>query len=136
MNMAVKKCIAVIGLETEAGMALIRSLAAGPYRLLLFKQEGCESDAAVDRLKAAFPLAEIEIIGCAFEAAWEADVIVLATDAAEEEPVARKIREVATRKPVVRISLPGAVPTDILQSLLPDSEVVTADSYEQLIQII
>ena len=134
--MAVKKCIAVIGLETAQGMILIRALAAGPYRLLIFKQEGCESDVAVDGLKLEFPEAEIEIVGCAFDAAWEADAIILATDVREEEALALKIRQVATRKPVIRISNPGHIPTDALQSLLPDSDVVTAVNTAQVMQMI
>ena len=136
MIMAVKKCIAVIGLETEQGMSLVRLLAAGPYRLLLFKHEGCESDAAVDALNQEFPQAEIEIAGCAFDAAWEADAIVLAIDVREEEALARKIRQVATRKPVIRISSPGHIPTDVLRSLLPDSEVITAEDSKQVMQMI
>jgi NADPH-dependent F420 reductase len=132
--------IAIIGATGRMGSAIARSLARGPYRLLLFahdkeKLENLKSDIVHDS-----PLAEIDCVGCPMDASWEADVIIPAVPYAAEKEVAEKIREVATQKIVVSIANPlnetnsglltpaSTSAAEELQKSLPFSKVVKAFS--------
>ncbi|HEY6977811.1 MAG TPA: hypothetical protein VH396_16040, partial [Chitinophagaceae bacterium] len=71
--------------------------------------------------------AEVEIVDCAKEGCWEADIIVLAIPYYELKEVVEKINEVVTQKIVLIISNneeEGKV--EELQRLLPYSRVVAA----------
>jgi predicted dinucleotide-binding enzyme len=113
--MATKKTIAIIGASGNMGSAIAKSLATSQYRLL-----------------------DAEIIGCAADASWEADIIIAAVPFAAEKELAEKIRQVATGKIVISISNPlnetytGLVTdgntssAEELQKLLPHSKVIKA----------
>jgi NADPH-dependent F420 reductase len=130
--------IAIIGATGKMGSAIARSLARGPYRLLLFahdkeKLENLKSDIVHD-----LPSADIDCVGCPMDASWEADIIIPAVPYAAEREVAEKIRAVATQKIVVSIANPlnetysGLVTpastsaAEELQKSLPSSKVVKA----------
>lgn len=132
--------IAIIGATGKMGSAIARSLARGPYRLLLFahdkeKLENLKSDIVHD-----LPSADIDCVGCPMDASWEADVIIPAVPYAAEKEVAEKIREVATQKIVVSIANPlndtysglitpaSTSAAEELQKSLPSSKVVKAFS--------
>lgn len=133
-----KTSIAIIGATGNMGSALTRSLAGGPFRLLLIGSDGEKLEALRESVVADLPSADLECTGCPVDASWEADVIIPAVPYPAEKSVAEKIRNVATQKVVVSLSNPlneskdglltpaGTSAGEELQALLPDSKVVKA----------
>lgn len=134
----VKTTIAIIGATGNMGSALAKSLANGPYRLLLFAHDKAKLENLKEEIRSATPSAEPEVVGCPVDASWEADVIIAAVPYGAEKDVAEKIRDVATQKIVVSIAnplnesytglvtAPGTSAAEELQKLLPASKVVKA----------
>jgi 8-hydroxy-5-deazaflavin:NADPH oxidoreductase len=133
-----KQTIAIIGAGGTMGAGLARSLAAAGHRILLAgpthgKLHDLRSSIMLNR-----PSAEVEILDCAHEASWEADVIIPAVPYAAQAEVAAKIKDVVTGKIVVSIANPlnqaydglSIDPTtsaaEELAKLLPHSKVVKA----------
>lgn len=136
--MSAKKTIAIIGATGNMGSAIAKSLAKGNYRLLLIGSSSEKMEALYSEIQIMQPLADIEIMNCAFEGCWEADIIIPAVPYAAEREVAAKIRDVATGKIVISISNPlneaytalvtvtGKSAGEELQSALPYTKVVKA----------
>ena len=136
--MAVKQTIAIIGATGNMGSALAKSLAQGPYRVLLFGRNAEQLAALEGEIRSTHPGAEVEAIGCPVDASWEADIIIPAVPFDAEKSVVEKIKPVATGKVVVSISnplnegydalvtTPGSSAAEELQSLLPHAKVVKA----------
>jgi NADPH-dependent F420 reductase len=135
--MANKKTIAIVGATGNMGSAIAKSLApSGIYRLLLMSNDQKKLDELKSTLQKSGSKSEILTIGCAREASWEADIIIVAIPYAAEKEVADKIREVATGKIVISIAnplnahfndmvtSPNTSAAEELQKLLPDSKVV------------
>ncbi len=136
--MQTKQTIAIIGATGNMGSAISKSLAKGPYRLLLkaSQQEGL--DELVKEINTQHPDAEVEAVICSTEASWEADIIILAVPYAAEKEVVTKIKEVANQKIVISIAnplnetydglvtSPGTSAAEELQKLLPNSKVIKA----------
>ena len=84
------------------------------------------------------PSADLDCLGCAADASWEADVIIPAVPYQKQKEVAEKIKTVATQKVVVSIANPlnetydglltpsTSSAAEELQDLLPSSKVVKA----------
>jgi len=136
--MATNKTIAIIGASGNMGSAIAKSLANSPYRLLLFGKEEAKLKSLLHEVKNTNKLADAEIIACAADASWEADIIIAAVPFAAEKELAEKIKQVATGKIVISISNPlnetytGMVTdsntssAEELQKLLPHSKVIKA----------
>jgi 8-hydroxy-5-deazaflavin:NADPH oxidoreductase len=136
--MQTKQTIAIIGATGNMGSAIARSIAKGPYRLLLKGNRQEELDSLVKAIQTKDPQAEVESAVCPTEASWEADIIVLAVPFEAEKEIAPVIKEVASQKIVISISNPlnatyNGLVTDPetsaaeeLQKLLPHSKVVKA----------
>jgi NADPH-dependent F420 reductase len=136
--MATKKTIAIIGATGNMGSAIAKNLAKGNYRLLLFANHHEKVQQLINEIKTTYPSADVDSMGCPFDASWEADIIIPAVKYKIEKEVAEKIKPVATQKIVISISNPlnenysGLVtPADSsaaeqLQNYLPDSKVVKA----------
>lgn len=136
--MATNKTIAIIGASGNMGSAIAKSLARSPYRLLLFGKEEAKLKSIFKEIKAANKSADAEVIACAEDASWEADIIIAAVPFAAEKEIAQKIKQVATGKIVISISNPlnetytGLVTdsntsaAEELQKLLPHSKVIKA----------
>lgn len=117
------------------GSAIARSL-YGKYRLLLMSRDETKLVDLKDELTKSTTDPEVYAISCAREAAWEADIIIVATPYQAEREVAEKIREVAVGKIVISISNPhdtsynrivtsdDSSAAEELQKLLPYSKVV------------
>jgi predicted dinucleotide-binding enzyme len=131
------KTIAIVGATGNMGSAIARSLAKkGGYRLLLMANEPDKLTELKSELERTTPLTEVLALGCAKEATWEADIIIVATPYEAEKEVAEKIREVAIGKIVISISnpinreynnlvtSPDTSAAEELQKLLPYSKVV------------
>jgi 8-hydroxy-5-deazaflavin:NADPH oxidoreductase len=133
-----KTAIAIIGATGKMGSAIAKSLAKGPYRLLLFAHDKTKLETAKEEIITATPSADIECVGCPMDASWEADVIISAVPYTAEKEVVEKIKTVATQKVVISIANPlnetydGLVTppntsaAEELQKLLPASKVVKA----------
>ena len=136
--MATIKTIAIIGASGNMGSAIAISLAKAPYRLLLFGKEEKKLRSVFKEIKLINKLVNAEVIGCAADASWEADIIIAAVPFAAEKELAEKIKQVATGKIVISISNPlndtytGLVTNadtsaaEELQKLLPHSKVIKA----------
>jgi len=132
------KTIAIIGATGNMGSAIAKSLANADYRLLLFAHDKEKLDKLNSEIKSINSSADIDCMGCAMEASWEADIIIVAVPYAAEKEVAEKIKQVATQKIVISISnpanesftqmvtAPGTSAAEELQKLLPDSKLVKA----------
>ena len=99
-----KKTIAIIGAGVEIGAAIADKLSEGNYRLLLVSNEINHKSQIVQNIKQNNLNAEVEIVDCAKEGCWEADIIVLAIPYHELKEVIEKINEVVTQKIVLIIS--------------------------------
>lgn len=126
-----KKTIAVIGSETETGAAIADKLSDNSYRLLLVQNEIDHKSQIAKNIQQKNLRAEIEIVDCAKEGCWEADIIILAIPFRELKEIAEKINEVVTQKTVVIISDEKESPFSFnkaqkLQQLLPYSKIVAA----------
>ena len=136
--MATNKTIAIIGASGNMGSAIAKSLANSPYRLLLFGKEEAKLKSLFKEIRTTNKKADMQIIACAADASWEADIIIAAVPFAAEKDLAEKIRQVATGKIVISISNPlnetytGLVTdgntsaAEELQKLLPHSKVIKA----------
>ena len=113
-----KQAIAILDATGENGKVIAKALAGG-NRLLLFGHDSERLDRLAEEVKEFVPQADLDCPGCAFEASWEADVIIM--DATDEKELADKIREVATQKLVIELTTdPGK---NDLQTLLPNSKI-------------
>lgn len=133
--MPTKKTIAIVGATGNMGKAIAKSLSKGNYRLLLMSNDTEKLSDLQNNIKHDAKY-EIEMMDCAKEASWEADIIIIATPYEAEKEVADKIKDVAIGKIVISISNPlnstyNALVTsddssaaEELQKLLPYSKVV------------
>jgi 8-hydroxy-5-deazaflavin:NADPH oxidoreductase len=136
--MQTKQTIAIIGATGNMGSAIARSIAKGPYRLLLKASKQDELDALVNDIQSKNPSAEVESVICPTEASWEADIIILAVPYEAEKNIAPQIKDVASQKIVISIAnplnqnydglvtAPGTSAAEELQKLLPNSKIVKA----------
>lgn len=120
------------------GSAIARSIAKGPYRLLLKASKQDELDALVNDIQSKNPSAEVESAICPTEASWEADIIILAVPYEAEKNIAPQIKDVASQKIVISIAnplnqnydglvtAPGTSAAEELQKLLANSKIVKA----------
>jgi len=132
------KTIAILGATGNMGRAIARNLAKSNYRLLLIGSDNAKLDLLFKEIHAQSPSADIEIMNCAFNGCWEADIIIPAVPYKAEKEIASKIKDVATGKIVISISNPlnesftaletatGKSAAEELQQALPYSKVVKA----------
>ena len=118
-----KQAIAILDATGEDGMLIARALAPD-YRLLLFGHESTHLEQIADEIKRLHPYAELDFPGCAFEASWEADAIIMNT--VDAKAMAEKIREVATQKLVIELT--DTINESGLQPLLPNSKIRQVDN--------
>lgn len=140
MNSYVRhKTIAIIEATSEMGSAITRSLSKSPkLRLLLVSDDHSRLRELRTEIAAYKSDDEVCATGCAREAPWAADIIVVATRNLDEKSVADKIRDFANGKVVISTSNPmvdayynchrfeNTSAAEELQNLLPLSKVVKA----------
>ncbi|HEY9364826.1 MAG TPA: NADP oxidoreductase [Chitinophagaceae bacterium] len=130
--MPVKKTIAIIDAMEKRGAEIANKLSPGDYRLLLFSNYKTRLTQLLRQLKKNSLNTDADIMDCAKDGCWEADIIILDIIPDTEKDVADKIKEVATQKIVLSISnnekgnLFPFKTAQQLQSLLPFSKVVAA----------
>ncbi len=123
-----KQTIAIIGAGGNMGSAIAKQIADGNYRLLLFDTEVDELEVLKKDIQQETTEAEVEIMHCAHDCSWEADIIILAVPHEVEKKLANAIRDVATQKIVVSISNPSG---EEVNKLLVESESSTAEKLQQ-----
>ena len=128
--MATKKTIAIIGASGNMGSAIAKSLAKSQYRLLLFGKEENKLKTILTEIKTANKSADAEVMACAADASWEADIIIAAVPFAAEKELAEKIRQVATGKIVISISNPL---NETYTGLVTDSNTSSAEELQKLL---
>jgi predicted dinucleotide-binding enzyme len=121
-----KSTVAIIGAGESKGKAIARGLSKEKYPLLLMCAGDTRLDALAEELRAYG--SEVELISCAREAAWEADIIVVAVETSLLDKVADKIKEVSVGKYVVTIPYEEKDDTTRLQQLLPYSKVINVNA--------
>ncbi len=124
-EMAVKKTIAIVGATEKTGRAIVNQFASMPYRLLLISHQPEKLNELTETISKQYPGAEIEFLVCVKDGCWEADIIIIAVEAAEEKKVAELMKEVATQKIVVVIS-ENENECKELEKVLPYSKIVKA----------
>ncbi len=121
-----QQTIAIFGANTPPGIIISTGLATGKHKLLLPAGENL-ADAkwmAID-LQKHFPTVNVEAVSCGHEAAWEADIIIVALENEDSNAVCEKINDVASRKIVVHVR--EAANADLApgnETLLPHSKHV------------
>ncbi len=131
--MATINTIAIVGASGKTGSAIARRL-RGKHRLLLMSRDEAKVADLQAEIGSSSPDAEVYAVNCARDAAWEADIIIMATPQEAERSVAEKIKEVSVGKIVISIAAghrdTWLLKTDdhstaeTLQGLLPHSKVV------------
>jgi len=127
--MAVRRTIAIIGSAGNMEQAIVSALAKGNNRLLLIGEDNDRLTRLANEIIKTIPAAEIEIMNCAFDGCWEADMIILDVPYAGHKEVAEKIRDVATGKTIISIynsteETLSNKNNEGLQKLLPYSKIV------------
>jgi predicted dinucleotide-binding enzyme len=122
------KTIAIVGATGKMGSVISRSLAEAGYRLVLTAHYRPRLTALKNELVQIYD-ADVTLSATAREAAWEADLVVLAVPTQVEMEVATLIREVVSGKIIISISARDNRKADVsaaeeLQRLLPYSKVV------------
>jgi 8-hydroxy-5-deazaflavin:NADPH oxidoreductase len=130
--MPVRKTIAIIDATGKRGAEIANKLSPNDYRLLLFSNDKKRLTQLLKQLKKNSVNTDADIMDCAKDGCWEADMIILDILPDAEKDVAEKIKEVATQKIVLSISnnekgnlFPFKTAQE-LQSLLPFSKMVAA----------
>ena len=128
--MITKETIALIGIDNEDCAALVKKLAQGNYRLLLISHVQYSLAPLHAEVLDNCPQADVEIIDCAKDACWEADIIALFGEANYNKELIARIKVVSTQKIVAGVSINRSkeeislVEANNLQRLLPHSNVV------------
>lgn len=96
--MITKETIAFIGNIGETCPLLLKRLAQMDLRLLFIYNEERQGGKMSDLLELKNTVAEIEMIPCAKEGCWEADMIAFVDPEDIQIPLMARIKEVATQK--------------------------------------
>ncbi len=136
--METKQTVAVFGASGSMGSAITKSIAKGPYRLLLMSNDAGKLQELQSDIVKEFPDAEAEVIQTLIDARWKADIFILAVPYAAEAEIVPEIKDLAEGKIVISITnpinkdlsglvtQPGTSAAEELQKLLPQSKVVKA----------
>ena len=136
--MEAKQTVAIFGASGSMGSAITKSIAKGPYRLLLISNDADKLQKLQSDFLKESPDAEAEVIQALIDARWKADIFILAVPYAAEAEIVAEIKDLAEGKIVISITnpinndlsglvtQPGTSAAEELQKLLPQSKVVKA----------
>ena len=99
--------VAVIGATEDVGPAIVNELAGRGYRLLLISDNNNQIEILTNRIRQSNSYTIVEMISCAKEGCWEADMILLVGRLHNEVELAEKIGEVAVGKIIVSVNPDG-----------------------------
>ncbi|HEY8510687.1 MAG TPA: NAD(P)-binding domain-containing protein [Cyclobacteriaceae bacterium] len=122
------KTIAIVGATGRMGSVIARSLAEARYRLVLTAKRREKLKALKNELVQIYD-ADVMLATSVRDAAWEADLVVIAVPAEQEVEIAEHIRDVVSGKIIISISARDNRKADIsaaeeLQRMLPYSRIV------------
>lgn len=120
--MKAKKTVAILGLEKGEANPFIDKLACD-HRLLIVSKDIKNCAGISEYISQNKPEHEVEVIDCAKEGCWEADLIILWNVFQFEEDELLRLREVATQKIILLVKDQERDNTDL--PLFPNSKVVT-----------
>lgn len=104
--MALKETIAFAGIPNIASCATyIIKLAQEHYPLLLVSSPDNNLEELVDQVLRHVPEATVDVMACAKDSCWEADIIVVVGNTSLNEAFLDKIKAVSTQKIVVGLWL-------------------------------
>ena len=109
---------------SEEGEEIAQQLAQTNCSLLLVSEDKVKLAKLYQKLKVNHPGAEINFVECVKDGCWEADIIILAIKASDEQKVAMLMKDVATQKIVVSVSR-DTTHDGTLKNILPYSKLVT-----------
>lgn len=95
--------IAFSGALSPANILFLKHLAEKGNRLLIANSKNFSED-IITKFQQQTPDVEIEITTCLRDSCWEADIIILSSEIADDNQVLKNISEVATQKLVLCIS--------------------------------
>ncbi|HXS57688.1 MAG TPA: NAD(P)-binding domain-containing protein, partial [Hanamia sp.] len=104
--MQAKQTVAVFGASGSMGSAITKSIAKGPYRLLLMSNDADKLQNLQSDISKEFPDAEAEAIQTLIDARWKADIFILAVPYSSEEDIVAQIKDLAEGKIVISITNP------------------------------
>lgn len=132
--MRVKQTIAFIGDMDDTCRHLLEDLVLTGYPLIRVTKEDMPVG-SYHEIAAGVLDADVEVVSCAREGCWQADVIMLHSGMKDEDGLWTKIREVANQKIMVIVSEDIATTSSLMkeraafQQLLPHAEWVQAIAY-------
>lgn len=132
--MGVKETIAFIGGTGKTCPVLMKKLAQEELRLLFVSNDQEQLEELSKQWETEGTSSEIELIHCAKEGCWEADIIAFVDPGNIQEQQVEKIKEVATQKIVLCIltgkpgetTTPSTARKEDLKQWLPHSKIVWA----------
>lgn len=113
--------IVIIG-SGDKGKGIAYALSAGTDKVLLCDHDYDTTKEYAEQLQANHPYYDIEAANCAYNATWEADIIILDLSCNALLEAAGKIKIVANQKVIVTSN--NSV--QALQELLPNSKIIQA----------
>lgn len=126
--MAVEETIAVVGLRSDIPSVFVEKLKNQDVRLLIIPEGEKEKVSLNKHFENNVTNAEIEVLDCARDGCWEADIIAFLDPVAPEESLLNRIKEVAVQKPVLSVfekaSAEAASNAEKLQERLHNSIVL------------
>jgi pyrroline-5-carboxylate reductase len=128
--MAAKKTIAIITEDANMAKNLVHKLSTEQFRILFVTENAHKFKSVAAEISKKDQEAEVEIMNCAREGCWEADLILLAAAPFTESAIADSIRDVAVQKMVISINKVDNhenMRCKKLEKLLPHSKVVVAE---------
>lgn len=125
-----KNTIAILGAVQPAG----KQIATGTceqYNLLLVDDNSKELELLQQQVYTQNPGAHAEIVACAGNASWEADIIVITAHTPDLLSLAKKIEAFSTRKTVVQVKM-GNERTASLDKLLPHAKLAVVQIEKEI----
>lgn len=126
--MSLLSTIAIIGVSEKRGFQVANQLAQ-KYPILLFDQETEQVLFLYDQIRRNNPSANVDLMACATDASWEADIILVLGYCCADIEIVEKIKRVSTGKIVILITADDKeeISKSLIengQQLLPYSKIV------------
>ena len=126
--MSLLSTIAIIGVSEKRGFQVANQLAQ-KYPVLLFDQETEQVLFLYDQIRRNNPSANVDLMACATDASWEADIILVLGYCCTDIEIVEKIKRVSTGKIVILITADDKeeISKSLIengQQLLPYSKIV------------
>lgn len=99
-----KQSIAFIGAIDAIGSAIVQGATNGNYRILLLNREAKNIKCLADDIRDNATEEDVEVMDCARECSWEANIIIINLSDKMLDEVLAEIRDVATQKIIIPLT--------------------------------